>query len=300
MDKMVSIVIPTYGRSKTLKRALDSVKNQSYDNIEIIIVNDNPEGSHNAKVVQNIVEKYGKIKNGVTLINNKNNVGGSEARNIGLRASVGDYISFLDDDDEILPLKIEFQLKYLDEHKECALVYCYAKTVFDGKKENTVLLTKNQFEGNCLKELILDGTIAATTQWLCRKSDILEIGGFENVPSKQDSTLIMDLLESGKEIGYVPEVLSIYHVQQSNSISTSENSKIGLELYHNRCKKHYDLLSIKEIKKTEYKFAEQFFLKNYNNKSTRRKYYIKMKKYRPIYAFYRKLYYLLFFMKHKI
>ncbi|WP_455720069.1 glycosyltransferase family 2 protein [Agathobacter sp.] len=298
MDKLVSVVIPTYGRAEMLTRALDSVKNQTYENIEIIVVNDNPENTENAKVVNRIVEQYGQLKKGITLIKNITNVGGAEARNIGLRATNGEYVSFLDDDDEILPKKIEEQVKYLDENRNCALVYCFAKTVFDDDNEDTVIYTKNHFEGNCLKELVLDGTIAATTQWLCRKSDVMEINGFENIPSKQDSTLIMDLLERGKMIGFVPEILSVYHVQQNNSISTSEKSKVGLEIYHQRCKRHYDLLSKKEIAATEYKFAEQFFLKYYKERKERKKYFKSMKKNRFCYSYYKRLYYFLFFFKH--
>lgn len=298
MEKLVSIVIPTYGRSKMICRALDSVKRQTYSNIEVIVVNDNPPKTENAINIDKIIKKYGNIKNGITLVNNKKNVGGAEARNIGLKQSNGDYIAFLDDDDEILPEKIEKQVKFLDENIDVALVYCYSKTVFDDSNNNEVIYDKNNYHGNCMKEFLLDGTIAATTQWLCRKRDLEEIGGFDNVPSKQDSTLILKLLEAKKNIDVVPKVLSVYHVQNFNSISTSEKSKQGLSLFRERCRKHYDILTDKEIRNVEYKFAEQLYLKNYDNRLHRKENFNEMKKNRVIYAYYRMIYYHLFFFKH--
>lgn len=298
MEKLVSIVIPTYGRSKTLQRALDSIKDQTYTNIEVIVVNDNTPTTENAKIVRDMIESYGSVKNGIVLINNAQNVGGAEARNIGLRNSNGDYVAFLDDDDEILPNKIERQAKFLDENQEVSLVYCYSKTVFDDNENNDVIYDKNNYRGNCLKEFLLDGTIAATTQWLCRKESLNCIGGFDNVPSKQDSTLILKLLEAGMNIDVVPEVLSIYHVQSSNSISTSEKSKQGLMMFREKCQKHYDILTKKEVHNVEYKFAEQLYLKNYNDKKKRNESFQEMKKNRWCYAYYRAVYYCLFFLKH--
>lgn len=305
MEKLVSVVVPTYGRSTTLKRALESIDKQTYDNIEIIVVDDNGLNSENSKAVKQIVEDCKHIKKGIRLINNEHNVGGAEARNIGLYAAKGDYIAFLDDDDEIFEDKVNLQANVLNK-EDVALVYCYSKTVFDDEKNKTVIYDKNDFVGNCLKELIIDGTIAATSQWLCKKQDLLEIGGFDNVPSKQDSTLIMKLLEAGKKIDRVPEILSIYHVQQNNSISTSEKSKDGLIIYWNKCRKHYDLLSKDEIKKVEYNFAEQMYLKNYKNKKNKQnkqnkqKYFKVMLSNRFWYACYRKIYYYLFFVKHNM
>lgn len=298
MEKLVSVVIPTYGRSKTIQRALDSVKGQTYTNIEVIVVNDNAPTTENAEIVKEMIKNYGDVKNGIRLINNPQNVGGAEARNIGLRNSNGTYVAFLDDDDEILPNKIEQQVKFLEENPNVSLVYCYSKTVFDDSNSNDVVYDKNNYRGNCLREFLLDGTIAATTQWLCRKDSLNSIGGFDNVPSKQDSTLILKLLEAGMNIDVVPEVLSIYHVQSSNSISTSEKSKLGLVLFRDKCRKHYNILTEKEVRNVEYKFAEQLYLKNYNDKRKKAENFREMKKNRWCYAYYRALYYYLFFLKH--
>lgn len=110
--------------------------------------------------------------------------------------------------------------------------------------------------------------------------------------------MILKLLEAGMNIDVVPEVLSIYHVQSSNSISTSEKSKLGLALFRDRCRKHYNILTEKEVRNVEYKFAEQLYLKNYNDKKKKAENFREMKKNRWFYAYYRALYYHLFFLKH--
>lgn len=158
------------------------------------------------------------------------------------------------------------------------MVYCYSKTVFDDSNNNDVVYDKNNYCGNCLREFLLDGTIAATTQWLCRKDSLNSIGGFDNVPSKQDSTLILKLLEAGRNIDVVPEVLSIYHVQSSNSISDKQRIKAWVVLFRDRCRKHYNILTEKEVRNVEYKFAEQLYLKNYNDKKKKAENFREMKK----------------------
>lgn len=91
-------------------------KGQTYTNIEVIVVNDNAPTTENAEIVKETIKNYGDVKNGIRLINNPQNVGGAEARNIGLHNSNGTYVAFLDDDDEILPNKIEQQVKFLEEN----------------------------------------------------------------------------------------------------------------------------------------------------------------------------------------
>ncbi|MDJ8953237.1 glycosyltransferase family 2 protein [Clostridium perfringens] len=298
----VSIIIPTFGRGATLQRALESVGSQTYNNIEIIVVDDNGDDIQCSKKVLEIIEEIQlSLKFEIKLVKNKINLGGAGARNEGLKIATGKYISFLDDDDEIFPTKIEKQVLLMESEENIALTYCYTKTVIDDENDSTVIFTKNDFKGNCLKELLLDGTIAATSQWLCRKSSLEEIKGFDNVPSKQDSTLIMKLLEEGYIIDRVPEILSVYHVQRNNSISTSQKSKIGLKIYRDRCRRHYNLLSNNEIKLVEYRFAEEMYIKCYkNDKKNKKESFLLMKKNRLFYAYYKKIYLYFFFLKHKV
>ena len=111
-EDVVSVIIPTYKRPKELERAIISVKNQTYKNIEIIVVDDNANDIEQRKSTEQVVKKYENI----VYIQNKENLGGSKTRNIGIENAKGKYIAFLDDDDEFLPNKIEQQIKLYKEY----------------------------------------------------------------------------------------------------------------------------------------------------------------------------------------
>lgn len=116
----VSVVIPMYNASATIKEALTSVRNQTYGYFEVIVVND---GSTDAGA--DIVERF-KAENTdqkvIIQMINKENGGVSSARNAGLKAASGQYIAFLDADDSWLPEKTERQLKILEANQEYSFI----------------------------------------------------------------------------------------------------------------------------------------------------------------------------------
>ena len=94
MKTKVTIVIPFYDNFMLLKRAINSVKKQSFRNYELIIIYDNPENRENLKLIKEFIKKK-KIK---ILINNKN-LGAGLSRNKGIKKAKGEFIAFLDSDD---------------------------------------------------------------------------------------------------------------------------------------------------------------------------------------------------------
>lgn len=118
---LISVVIPMYNASGTIVRVLDSVKNQTLKcNYEVLVVNDGSKDNS-----QSVVEKYISENDSLNVILiNQVNGGVSTARNTGLRASTGDYIAFLDSDDEWYPEKLEIQLNLLENHPEIDLLGC--------------------------------------------------------------------------------------------------------------------------------------------------------------------------------
>lgn len=121
--KLVTVIIPTYSRPKFLPRAIESVLSQTYPEIEIIVVDDNGEGTENQKYTEELIRNYIDNKQVVYLKHDKNK-NGSAARNTGFKYSHGDYIAFLDDDDQFLPTKIEKQVEKL-EHSSANVGACY-------------------------------------------------------------------------------------------------------------------------------------------------------------------------------
>ena len=112
--KTVSVVIPMYNSSGTIQTTLDSVKKQSYNDFEIIIVDDGST-DHCASLVEAYIIENPELK--INLIK-KSNGGVSTARNMGIKNSNGKYIAFLDSDDEWLPGKLERQIEILKQHPE--------------------------------------------------------------------------------------------------------------------------------------------------------------------------------------
>lgn len=106
MEPLVSVIIPVYNRECTLKRAIDSVLNQTYKNIELIIVDDASTDSS-----LQLAQEY--LKDGVKILTLPQNVGAAEARNRGMKVAEGEYIAFQDSDDEWFPEKLSVQINYM-------------------------------------------------------------------------------------------------------------------------------------------------------------------------------------------
>ena len=96
---LVSVIIPTYKRPDYLDRAIDSVLNQTYNNIEIIVVDDNNPNTEGRERTEKIMRRYENNPH-VIYIKHEYNKNGSAARNTGFKASHGVYLAFLDDDDQ--------------------------------------------------------------------------------------------------------------------------------------------------------------------------------------------------------
>ena len=132
MNKLVSVLIPTYGGGQYLQRTVDSVLAQTYPHFEVIVIDDNGMGTENQKKTQAVMERYKDEKRVIYLCHEVNR-NGSAARNTGFARSKGDYICLLDDDDEYTPEKLERQVAGLEQHPECGLTYCSREMFVDGK-----------------------------------------------------------------------------------------------------------------------------------------------------------------------
>lgn len=255
-NPLVSVIIPTYKRADLIKRAVDSVLEQSYTNIEIIIVDDNGEGSKFREVTKGILQEYIKERK-IKYIENTSNKGGALARNIGANAARGEYIAFLDDDDIFLKHKILKQVGVFQniENKKLALVYCHCNGV--DLNGNILWTNKNSYEGEPLYESMIY-CIANTSLWLCKKDIFFKIGGFVDMPSKQDLLVFMNFISNGYEVKCVKEVLVEYLDDNHQKISTNEPSKRiveGYEIFRRKCRNSYKQLSEKEKKDVEFRFS---------------------------------------------
>lgn len=247
MSELVSVIIPTYNRPVYLERAIKSVLNQSYKNIEIIVVDDNGDNIKIQQETKKIVEKFSSYPN-VRYIRNINNMGGCESRNIGVKNARGNYISFLDDDDVYHKDKIKEQMKVLLENKNIDVCYCgmeYLNSLGEhiGKRDIYV-------EGS--EELIrkhIFRPITGTPALLMKKSVFEKINGFDNLKRYQDANLIFKILAHKYNISCVRKELVKVYIHDEDRIST--NGKwIHLEReYIKNTFKYIHLLSYKNAKR---------------------------------------------------
>jgi glycosyltransferase involved in cell wall biosynthesis len=134
-NALVTVIITTYNRRKLLPVAIESVINQTYKHIELIVVNDAGED------VQDIVDSFqGRCFGGIIYVNKEKNAGLGAARNTGLEHATGKYVNFLDDDDKFYPFHVETLVNYMRENK-CEVAYTDAvcHVVKNGQVVNRVI-----------------------------------------------------------------------------------------------------------------------------------------------------------------
>ena len=175
MNSLVSVIIPSYGGGQYLTRAVDSVLNQTYSNIEIIVVDDNGIGTPNQSSTQQIMQRYSTNEK-VKYVCHEVNKNGSAARNTGFKHSSGRYIALLDDDDEYLPEKIERQvadIEMLDD--SYALVYCGNEIIFKDKSK----IKKKTKSGHLFYEVMMHEVTIGSSSLLIRRNVWEELNGFD-------------------------------------------------------------------------------------------------------------------------
>ncbi len=228
---MISVVITTYMREPSLvARAIDSVLCQTYRDIELIVVDDSPVDYPLRKAVEAMVIARKKNTDDIEIkyIAHDKNHGACAARNTGLNWAEGEFIAYLDDDDEWLPEKLEKQIRVMYT-PDVALVYCGNIN----KNDNTgVSIPKDTdyFDGYVFHRLLYENFIGSTSFPLIRTDCLKSINGFdEQMQSAQDYDVWLRIAEKHK-ISFISEPLVIYHVHNGEQITSSPQKKInGLE-----------------------------------------------------------------------
>lgn len=207
---MVSVVIPTHNRESLICRAVDSALSQTYGNIEVIVVSDGSEDGTD-KLMQEYEKKYPNFR----YISYHPGKGGNVARNTGIKNSKGEFVAFLDDDDEWHKDKIEKQIRIIEEDPEVGLVCTAINSVDDATGKTAVFVPDAPRDAS--HNILIENCIGSTTTALARHSLLDEIGMFdENLGAMQDFDLWIRLCQITKT-GVVREPCVEYHNLVSNS-----------------------------------------------------------------------------------
>lgn len=221
---LVSVIITTYGRAGNLIfEAINSVRNQTYNNIEIIVVDDNGKGTDTQKSNELLFEKEEDIK----YIANEKNSGAQVSRNVGIIEAEGEYIACLDDDDIWMPEKIEKQVRLMEE-QNLALVFCNGYRFY-----NDDLNDKKLYQFNFISDRLLDFTtelrsdhIGSTSIPLMRKSYLSQTGLFDvDMPARQDYEMWLRFCKYYKVKG-IDEPLFYYRYHSGVRITKSFEKEI--------------------------------------------------------------------------
>ena len=201
----VSIIVPVYNVEGYLEKCLDSLVNQTLENIEIIVVNDGSPDNSQA-IIDDYVSRYKNIKS-----YKKKNGGLSDARNYGLKYAKGDYISFVDSDDYIDKFMLEKMYTKAIENS-LDIVVCDSVEVCNDTK--TIKRSNFHYSENEVKNYIISPPMACTR--------IYKRSLFSNVKFKvgiyyEDLNLTPSMVNYTDKIGFVEEGLYFY-VQRENSI----------------------------------------------------------------------------------
>jgi glycosyltransferase involved in cell wall biosynthesis len=208
----VSIIIPVYNASLHIVRALNSINSQTFDNYEVIVVDDGSTDDFEIKIKEHALN--------VKLIK-KMNGGASSARNVGINAAKGKYIAFLDADDEWLPSKLSDQMMHMEDNQSLIAVYCKDYNLRGQPKACTQNLP-NLIEKSC-EDIFMHPYNLTTSSFLIKSSVIRKVGGFdENLKTAEDIDLYLKVSLHGN-IGELSESLCIKH-DVENSLGTTLSS----------------------------------------------------------------------------
>jgi glycosyltransferase involved in cell wall biosynthesis len=211
---LVSVIIPVYNRTDLLPRAIKSVLTQTYTNLEIVVIDD---GS--AEDIKGVLDRFDDDR--IHYIRHETNRGVAAARNTGIRFAHGEYVAFLDSDDEWFERKIERQLSDLIQRGDDYQISYHAVDSYSDAKSK--LVTRHTFkkEGDILQDA-LGACWIVLIQMLLRKDDIMKIGGFDERFRINEDWEFLISLSRNYRFAYVDEILARIHFHKKKGGRISE------------------------------------------------------------------------------
>jgi glycosyltransferase involved in cell wall biosynthesis len=208
---LISVIIPVYNGEKTIQETIESVLNQTFTDLELIVIND---GSQDATL--EIIER---IQDPRLKVFSYTNAGQAASRNQGLSHACGEYISFIDADDLWTPDKLEAQLKALQANPQAAIAYSWT-TCIDELGQFSRRGSHISTTGDVYGKLLLIDFVESGSNPLIRRQALMEVGGFDaSLPAAEDWDLWLRLAAHYAFVA-VPSP-QIFYRQSTNSWSAN-------------------------------------------------------------------------------
>ena len=222
---MISVIIPCHNCAGFINRSVDSVLRQTFQDIEVILVNNNSTDN-----TLSLLRDYGFAYPDKIYVYNEYRKGAPAARNYGLNKARGEWIQFLDADDELLPNKLQIQYDLaISGNADVVAGDCLLKYNVNGKATDII----RRVEKDAWKGLVTSN-LGITSSNLWRKKALLNVNGWnETLSSSQEYDLLFRLLKNNSQIIHDNSINTTVHFS-GNSISKSENKEKMMQILDNR------------------------------------------------------------------
>ncbi|ENH96578.1 teichuronic acid biosynthesis protein [Gracilibacillus halophilus YIM-C55.5] len=223
VDNLISVITPTYNSEAFIEKTMESVRQQTYSNWEMVIVDD---GSTDDTI--SIIQKYQEQDERIKFIQLTENQGAAIARNTAIEHAKGRFIAFLDSDDQWMPEKLEEQLAFMQENDIAFSYTGYQELYEDEEKGNVITAPQKADYPQLLKNCVIGCLTVIIDRYKTGKLQMV------NIRSRQDYALWLELTRKGYIAYGLDRVLSLYRVrEQSISSNKIKMAKQNWYVYRN-------------------------------------------------------------------
>lgn len=274
--KKISVVMSIYNENiDEIKASIDSILNQTYENIEFIIILDNPTRLD----IKTLLAEYQKIDSRIKVIYNQKNEGLALSLNKGLEIATGEYIARMDSDDISLQDRLKIQLEFLEENKNIDLIG--SDVIKINEKGQKIGELKSEYRYEKILKVIKYRNCFTHPSIFFRKNILKKIKGYRNFPCAQDYDFLYRIVDNGYRVENLNKKLLKYRVR-SKSISVEKRlfqlliadyiQKLAFERKENNGQDSFSEREIKNIEKIfkeeniKFQKVNELVLKNKENK----------------------------------
>lgn len=226
--ELVSVILPTYNRSKRVQNAINSVLQQTYTNWELLVIDD-----CSTDDTAEVVSAYNDDR--IKYVRLEKNGGVSNARNEGIKMAAGAYITFIDSDDEFLPTKIEKQYTWMKSSTDPLLKIVTCGRIDYRNEQPYLRFIPKEFPDTYRRLLGRKKGIGAGTPFLMVKADIFKTGDFffdVSFPAMEDWDFVLKITAQ-YHFSVVPEILLKVNHHTEDRVHSSKNALTAIQMqYH--------------------------------------------------------------------
>ncbi len=206
----VSVIMPCYNDGKYIREAIESVKQQSYKDWELIIIDDGSDDEETKKIIESIEDEQ-------IIVLHTEHLRPAGARNYGIQHASGKYILPVDSDDKIDCTYMQKAVEIIEQNPKIGVVYCYADLF--GEQHG-----RWELPNYCFEKMLLDNIVFVTA--LFYKDDWEKVGGFSTTMAAgmEDYDFWLSIMGLGREIYQIPEVLFHYRIKPVSRTTNFQNN----------------------------------------------------------------------------